>query len=221
MGAGTALINFDNATTSASISMPRPITVTVNEPPADNPDYEYDNYGSGVEITAYTGSDRYVTIPETLCGKNVVAIGSRAFSGNRNISSVSMPSTVKEIGDYAFSNCKSLKNVHFSRAITQIGIHTFDDCSLLTGVSLPSKLSEISAYTFRGCTSLKKITIPSGISEIGDGAFANCRSLEIKIPASVEYISSSAFTSGNSIRISGEEGSVAEEYASEKGFEFN
>lgn len=223
VGGGTANIIQGMAAIAGNIPSVPPMRITVNEPVIieENTDFEYDNYGGGVIITAYTGGERYVTIPETLGGEDVVAIGKSVFKGNRSISSVSMPSTVEVIEDYAFANCKSLKTVHFSRAITEIGAHAFDDCTSLTGVSLPSRISEIAPYTFRGCTALKKIKIPAGVTVIAENAFANCKSLDINIPGSVEDIASSAFTSGNSIRISGSAGSVAESYAAEKGFSFN
>lgn len=222
VGGGTATIMVGQAALAANVSAARPISITVNEPaPVDDPSFVYDSYNGGVMLTKYDGSDRYVTIPDTLGGEPVVAIGDSAFKGNKNISSVSMPASVEEIGSYAFANCKSLKTVHFSRSITEIGAHAFDDCTSLTGVTLPSRLSEIASFTFRGCTGLKKITIPNSVSYIGESAFANCRSLNITIPASVTDIASTAFTSGNSIKIKGTAGSAAEIYATDKGFNFN
>jgi len=222
VGSGTATIVQGAIAIAERINVATPIKVTVIEPTIqDNPDFEYDSYGDGVAITGYTGSERYLTIPETLGGEDVVAIADSAFKGNKNISTVSMPSSIEEIGEHAFANCKSLKTVHFSASVSEIGAHAFDDCTSLTGVTLPSKIREIAAYTFRGCAALKKIKIPAKVSYIGEHAFANCRSLSITIPDSVEEIASSAFTSGNSIKISGSPGSVAESYAAEKGFSFN
>ena len=61
------------------------------------------------EITAYTGNDTQVTIPEQIAGQTVTKIGVRAFS-NKNLTSVEIPYTVDEIGVGAFCICKQSYN---------------------------------------------------------------------------------------------------------------
>lgn len=55
------------------------------------------------QITNYTGSDTVVNIPPTINGITVVSIGNGAFSFNRNITSVTVPSNVRSIGSRCFN----------------------------------------------------------------------------------------------------------------------
>jgi hypothetical protein len=101
------------------------------------------NYGFGnatITITGYTGSGGMVTIPSTIydIGTSnflpVNSIGSFAFAGSTNLSSVSIPVGVTTIGNYAFQNCSSLSNVIIQDRITSFGYFAFANCTNLTSV---------------------------------------------------------------------------------------
>ncbi|MCM1499341.1 MAG: leucine-rich repeat domain-containing protein, partial [Clostridium sp.] len=73
-------------------------------------DYEYTVDNLQVTITKYTGSATSVTIPSSLGGNEVVAIGANAFQ-NTAVQSVKIPDTVVSIGNYAFQGCSALVNL--------------------------------------------------------------------------------------------------------------
>lgn len=79
----------------------------------------------------------------------------KAFSGNKQITSVTIPDSVKKIGAEAFLDCSSIKSV-----------------------TIPSGVQEIEPLAFANCTSLTEITIPSSVKTIGYGAFNGCTSLK-------------------------------------------
>lgn len=58
--------------------------------------------------TVLTGE---ITIPSTLDGKTINSLDNEAFKSATGITSVTIPSTVKEIGMWAFPNCKELKKI--------------------------------------------------------------------------------------------------------------
>ena len=78
-----------------------------------------------------------VEIPSSLGGCPVTEISSNAFSGQTQITSISIPESVEEIQNSAFEGCVALKSV-----------------------SLPNNLKKINYSTFCGCTALKSISLP-------------------------------------------------------------
>lgn len=58
-----------------------------------------------------------IVLPDLIEGKPVTAIGSEAFSGCANITSVTIPDSVASIGDRAFYSCTGLKIVHIEGSI--------------------------------------------------------------------------------------------------------
>lgn len=150
------------------------------------------NYSlSGGTITSYTGSASTVTIPRSVSGAAVTAIGRQAFMNNTAVTSVTMPS-----------------------GITSIGLQAFSGCSSLSSVSMPSTLNSIGMAAFYGCTSLRSVSIPSGTQSIGDEAFAGCSELKtITIPDSVTSIADDAFDGCDGLTIVCSDGSVAHEFA--------
>lgn len=67
--------------------------------------------GQGYVLTAYSGQEETVTVPDWYNRLPVVAIGEGAFQGNSALTVVKLPSSVTVIGKAAFKNCSSLKSV--------------------------------------------------------------------------------------------------------------
>jgi hypothetical protein len=159
--------------------------------------YVLNSGGTSVTITGYTGSFNIVTIPGTLGGLRVTAIGNSAFEGITRVVSVRIPSTVTSIGERAFFGCSGLRdltNTSIPSGVTSIGNSAFERCTRLTGVTIPSSVTSIGKNTFRGCDNLTSVTIRQGVTSIGDSAFASCQSLtSVTIPSSVTSIGERAF----------------------------
>ena len=142
-----------------------------------------------------------LTIPATIDGYPVTAIGSEAFLACTSLKSVTIPSGVESIGDSAFYGCKSLTSITIPHSVTTIGSLSFSECSSLKSVSLPKDIKVIDYFTFRYCTSLKSVTIPYGVTEIRNFAFSNCTSLEsVTIPDSVTILCESSFSNCTSLK---------------------
>ena len=94
-------------------------------------DFSYTSDGSAITITAYTGPGGAVTIPATITGLPVTAIGLYVFELNSNLTSVTIPGSVTRIGDSAFDTCTSLTNVTIPSSVTFIGTGAFDGCTSL------------------------------------------------------------------------------------------
>ena len=129
---------------------------------------------------SYTAST--INIPEEVTYNNktykVTVIGEDAFQLNKNLTSISIPETVRSIGASAFWGCEKLKSI-----------------------TLPSGITKIERSVFAACQSLKSVTIPEGVTIISESAFANCSSLEsVAIPSSVTFISPKAFSLCSSLK---------------------
>ncbi len=160
--------------TATSGTTQRPTETAI---PATNPENSY-SVTKGI-VTKYTGGDSKVTIPGSIGGNTVTAIGAGAFQGNAKITSVSLPATVTQIGQEAFADCASLSSVAFPSSLGQIGIGAFYGCSSLRSVTIPDSVTVIGDEAFANCTSLKTVTIPSSVTDIADDAFYGCDSLTI------------------------------------------
>jgi hypothetical protein len=103
-------------------------------------------------ITGYTGKAKDVVIPATIQGMPVIEITGCAFTSDitsvvipegviavrgfdtcRNLTSVTLPSTISEIGDTAFIRCSSLNTLNIPESVIEIkfGFSAFKDCSKL------------------------------------------------------------------------------------------
>ena len=121
------------------------------------------------------------------------AIADTAFYNCTNLTSITIPNTVKEIGKQVFSGCSSLSDVTLP-GISLINEKTFENCTSLQTISLPEGVNVIGGYAFSGCTSLTNIVWPSTIKEIKDYAFSHCSSLSsMVLPEGLCYFGSYIF----------------------------
>lgn len=125
---------------------------------------------------------------------SVVRIADGAFKDNTNLTSVTLPSSVKEIGMNAFTNCQKLSAINFNGQQI-IGIGAFKDCTSLVSVSLPSSLTDIGYNAFYNASSITSISFGDNLKNIGNAAFFNCAALTaIRLPNTTVSIGDNAFT---------------------------
>lgn len=124
--------------------------------PITDPEQPWFSICDGVlnyDSTLYTGTEE-LTVPETVAGMTVTAIGEYCFAGDTRITTVNLPKTVTYIGARAFRGCKSLR-----------------------GIFVPESVQRIGAEAFYGCISLESLCIPYSVKSVAHGAFANCPKL--------------------------------------------
>lgn len=106
-------------------------------------------------VKGYYGSTANVIIPDVVKYKgkeySVIHIHDYAFSGNKVITTVKIPESVKSIGSGAFSGCVLLKSI-----------------------SIPDNVNEIKENTFKGCVALVDIVFGTGVNLINKNAFVDC-----------------------------------------------
>ena len=149
---------------------------------------DYDNWDFpekwGVELHDYDytkGTD--IVIKDTeLDGIPFNAVSEKAFFNDKQITSLSLPSSVERVDSCAFEGATNLRAITFTdsgKGLKRIGRRAFTDCSSLETLDLSNAdITEIPANAFSGCTSLKSIKLPSTVTKIGEDAFAGCSNLE-------------------------------------------
>lgn len=139
-----------------------------------------------------------LTIPDTIVGYPVVAIGVSAFEGPRtDILRVGFPNTLTSVANFAFKNCNALTRVVFSNTIiATIGDEAFEFCPI-TSLLFPSTLTIIAGAAFNLCTSLTSVILSNtSLTFIGNGAFAYCPFTSITLPNTLISIDNYAFFNG-------------------------
>ena len=149
---------------------------------------DYDNWDFpekwGVELHDwdYTKGTDIIINDTALEGIPFTAISEKAFFNDKQLTSLSLPSSVERVDSLAFEGASNLKTITFSdggKGLKKIDSLAFKDCSSLESIDLSNaEITEIPARAFENCTSLKSIKLPSTVTKIADNAFAGCSNLE-------------------------------------------
>lgn len=124
----------------------------------------------------------------------VVAFGEECFEMCKNLTSISIPSTIKEFGENCFNGCSCLKELIIPSSVKSLGYAGLSGCSSLETITIPPTIDGFGYECFAGCYSLTEIKIPSSITYIGRNCFFGCRKLtSIIIPASVNSFADGSF----------------------------
>lgn len=129
----------------------------------------------------------------------VETIGHGAFHDCDSITTINLPSTIKDFTG-AFIRMSNVKKISLP-TMKEISTAAFVDNSSVESIIIPYGVERICRDAFVSCTSLKDVSLPQTIKVIERGVFYNCRALEeITIPASVSEIGDYAFFECNSLR---------------------
>lgn len=158
---------------------------------------------------------------------NITSIGDSAFSGCVGIQSLNLGTKVTKISSEAFSDCSGIVTLTIPDSVTYLGDEAFYDCSGITSLTISKSVTRIPERCFGYCVALTEVIIPETVTTISGqypytGAFYKCEKLKkVLIPSTVVSISENAFANSPDLTIYGEEGSVAETYASENSIPFD
>lgn len=139
-------------------------------------DFIYEVSGNGVIITAYTGNDTFVYIPDQIDGMDVIAIGSRAFYYDDDNWLEKDKDRIKL--NNSKKNCPKIKNIRLPNRLQMIAEDAFQDCTSLENLVLPNSLGVIGTsqmyygYIVQGCKNLKNIVMGDNIYEINSNTFS-------------------------------------------------
>lgn len=150
-------------------------------------------------ITRYSSTvSGNLSIPQSLNGHEVTAIGEYAFSNRDDLTgSLIIPDTVKTVESHAFSWCEGFTGLSLGDNIVEIGEDAFGGCSGFAGnLVIPNSVNTIADGAFYGCSFDGTLTIGNKVTAIGKNAFTFCEKFtgSLIIPDSVITIGDEAFT---------------------------
>jgi len=137
------------------------ILSSCNPSPPDTGDFEceFDKTNKTASIIGYNGNEENITVPSKFGKYEVTTIERNAFSSFYDITSITLPDTVKEIKDSAFEFCVSLKTFKLPKSLEVIGNTVFSECRGLENIYIPSSVKKIGVCVFTGCTALETIEV--------------------------------------------------------------
>lgn len=102
-------------------------------------------------------SDEEVTVPASIDGQPVTAIGSYGFAGTEYMTTITLPDTLEVIGEGAFLNCFSLRSIDLPESVTIIGPFVFNGCQSLEAIHIPASVSHIGIEALHDCYNLTHV----------------------------------------------------------------
>lgn len=116
----------------------------------------------GDRVMGYDGVDKDIKIPpeysDGTTTHTVAVIDSRAFQGNKDITSVAFPDSITIIPQQSFQGCTDLTTFTTAK-MEEIDLQAFEDCPSLTTVDLPASLNTLGSTVFLSCPKLRTIKL--------------------------------------------------------------
>ena len=150
--------------------------------------------GYTVTAVGYKGMANCITLTSVTIPSNITKLDLYAFYGCTGLDTATIPATCVYVGEYAFAGCTSLTTVVIAEGVTHLGDNCFENCTSLTEIVIPDSCTYLGKYAFYNCKSLESTTIGITVPAIGEYTFYNCESLKtVVIGIKVETIGEYAF----------------------------
>ena len=118
---------------------------------------EYDSFW-GFSSPVPGWYDYRTSITNVVIGEGITTLDS-ALLAHTSITSITLPSSVKELGQLVFAGCTRLKDVRLNEGLESIGVQAFNNTAL-DSLYIPSTVSSIDSTVFRGID-VSDVTISS------------------------------------------------------------
>lgn len=178
---------------------------------------------SGLERIGSNVFNSFTSITSVILGDNLLSIGEDAFKGT-SITSITLPSTIKNIEYCAFRSCDNLTKIYYNGTIDRyveieleseilsdtISLYVLNSngsieyngkkYSLVEGNVSLTDATKISSYVFADYNKITSLILNEGIESINDSFIAGTSIEEITIPSSVKFIDECAFYDADNLK---------------------
>ena len=128
-------------------------------------------------LTGNKYTQREIVIPASITweGKDypVTKLGAKCFYGCKNLTSVTISSSVTSLGENCFYGCSSLTSITIPSSVTSLGLRCFTNCRSLTSITIPSSVTSLGFGCFQDCNNLYSVNIQSPKITLGSFCFAS------------------------------------------------
>lgn len=99
------------------------------------------------------------------------------YPRGRKTTTYVIPSGVTNIESYAFEYTQNLTSITIPTSVKKIGLAAFAS-SVLTSVVIPDGVDTIESWTFGWCEELASVALPASVKTFRYGAFSGCKNLK-------------------------------------------
>ena len=94
-----------------------------------------------------------IVVPEKVKGSDgvkyvVTALGDDCFRRCRDLTSITIPSSVTSLSDLCFYGCEGLISITIPSSVTSLGMSCFSECRSLTSITIPSSVTSLENSCF-------------------------------------------------------------------------
>lgn len=129
-----------------------------------------------------------------------------------------IPEGTTRVEDYAFYYCVNVSSVTIPGSVKSLGEGAFGNCSSLTQVILNEGLEEVGEYAFQSSSKIRDIIIPASVKKVGQNGFRLSSKCRIRVLSTDAVWADDTFR--DSALIAGKKDSTVQKYAEEHGCTF-
>lgn len=129
-----------------------------------------------------------------------------------------IPDGTVSVGDYAFYYCVNVSSITVPGSVRSLGEGAFGNCSSLTKAVLKEGLEEIGEYAFQSSSGIRDIIIPASVKSVGKNGLRLSSECRIRVLSTDTVWADDAFR--DSALIAGKKDSTLQKYAEDHGCTF-
>lgn len=129
-----------------------------------------------------------------------------------------IPDGTVSVGDYAFYYCVNVSSITVPGSVRSLGEGAFGNCSSLTKAVLNEGLEEIGEYAFQSSSGIRDIIIPASVKSVGKNGLRLSSECRIRVLSTDTVWADDAFR--DSALIAGKKDSTLQKYAEDRGCMF-
>ena len=129
-----------------------------------------------------------------------------------------IPDGTVSVGDYAFYYCVNVSSITVPGSVRSLGEGAFGNCSSLTKAVLNEGLEEIGEYAFQSSSGIRDIIIPASVKSVGKNGLRLSSECRIRVLSTDTIWADDAFR--DSALIAGKKDSTLQKYAEDRGCMF-